>query len=181
MPKKVFGSIEKALGSQVASVDEFHLLETPLSCSSTAHVGHEVVQCSLEHADRVADFCRRVRGDVYVQVEQLASDFELNQVNQLYRQAGLSRYRRIGVAMNRFGQIVAALLVYRGPLGLNFSFLENRADLLLCPEASDEDTAKAVQNLVSAASRQYRDFAPGYMPVIACDRGARLLEQQAQR
>jgi hypothetical protein len=58
-------------------------------------------------------------------------------------------------------------LVYRGPLGLNFSFLENRADLLVHPELSDEQREDVVAALLKVCTVAYIDFSPGFIPIVS--------------
>ena len=136
MPKRVFGSIEASVGKTSASVKEYQLLEVPLSNHTAAQPGHEIVQCDSTHTRRLVDFAKAIKGDIYVRAEALDNgDLELKGVDRLYQQIGMRRYRKIWLNFNRFGEVVAALIAYRGPLGLNFSFLENRADLLVAAEA----------------------------------------------
>jgi hypothetical protein len=55
----------------------------------------------------------------------------------VYRALGLRRYRRIWLAMmDGHDAPVGAAIAYRGPLGFNLSFLENRCDVLLDPAYS---------------------------------------------
>jgi len=68
------------------------------------------------------------RGSIYVVAEEeLEQDVELNAVDELYRGVGLRRTRQVlaGLSRNKEEPIGAAI-AYRGPLGLNFSYLENR-------------------------------------------------------
>ena len=177
MPMKIFGSIEQAIGSDCASVREYHLLEIPLSSENVAHHGLEVTECDPSHTDLVTAFAQRVRGHVYVEAESLNSgDLDLEETDRLYQDAGLRRYRKVWLTTNNRGEVIASLIAHRGPLGLNFSFLENRADLLIAPEAEVNDSAIAVQNMVAAASQYYRDFERSMIPIVVCDRGAELLQ-----
>jgi len=73
---------------------------------------------------------------------------------------------------------VAGVLAYRGPLGLNLSFLENRCDLLVDPDLSASRIARIVPALMRFASEYYQDFAPGFIPVACDDAGAAVLTHQ---
>jgi hypothetical protein len=120
-----------------------------------------------------------VRGRVYAVAEELDhEDALLEQVDELYRKVGLRRYRRIwlGFLPGR-SEAAAALIAYRGPLGFNFSFLENRLDLLVRPEVSEEDASAVIRSLLCAAAPLYADFAPGRMLVTCDDRCRPLLER----
>ena len=182
LPKRIFGSIEKSIGGHVASVDEYGLFEAQLANKAQQDCRYRVVECTQRHAAQVVEFARKIKGDVYVNAEELSGcDLSLNQTDQLYKRVGMRRYRRIWVVLDRFGDIVAALIGYRGPLGLNFSFLENRADLLIAPDATEVEAGNATCSLIAAASEEYADFAPGYIPVVACERGSRILENRGDQ
>ena len=71
---------------------------------------------------------------------------------------------------------MGAALAYRGPLGFNFSFLENRCDLLLSPTLTDDQIPVVALPLLAAAASAYGDFEPGAIPVIADDRVAPVLQ-----
>jgi hypothetical protein len=52
-------------------------------------------------------------------------------------------------------------------LGLNFSYLENRCDLILHPNLPETETLSVVASLLKASSVAYRDFELDEIPVIA--------------
>jgi hypothetical protein len=62
---------------------------------------------------------------------------------------------------------IAAAIAYRGPLGLNFSFIENRCDLLLHPTLPDSEVPAVLASLLKAVSTAYADFELDEIPVIA--------------
>ncbi len=114
------------------------------------------------------------RSSVYLAAEGLDSDdLTLESVDELYRQADLRRYRSIYVAEHRnHEQIVGIALAYRGPLGFNFSFLENRCDLIVSNLLNDETRQEVITTLVCAVAEQYADFPPQIIPVIGDQRDA---------
>ena len=67
---------------------------------------------------------------------------------------------------------IGAAIVYRGPLGLNFSFLENRCDLIIDLSADSFVIDMTAQALLSHASIAYLDsdfsmpYPLNYIPVI---------------
>lgn len=179
MPKRIFGSIEQSLGEDNAGVTCYNYFAVRPENRRVPGNGIRIVACNTRNADVLADFAQYVKGDVYVRAEELdTDDVEMTAIDEVYRGAGMRRYRRAWLAVDTRDQIVAALIAYRGPLGLNFSFLENRADLLIRPDASDATVQVAVGNLVTAASSVYDDFEPGYIPIIACDKGATALRHR---
>jgi hypothetical protein len=62
---------------------------------------------------------------------------------------------------------IGAAIAYRGPLGLNFSYIENRCDLLLHPTLPEADAVDVVASLLRAACSAYEDFELDAIPVIA--------------
>ena len=71
---------------------------------------------------------------------------------------------RLGIAA---GEPVGAAIAFRGPLGINFSFLENRCDLLLHPTLPVSEVPDTVACLLSASAAAYRDFELNEIPLIA--------------
>ena len=99
--------------------------------------------------------------------EELREDVEFEAVDELYRRVGLRRTRHVWLAYrgNR-EEPVGAAIAYRGPLGLNFSYLENRCDLLLHPNLPESESLSVVASLLKASSVAYRDFELDAIPVI---------------
>jgi len=119
----------------------------------------------VQHAS--ADLLRLAAEDrhpTYPTIAALLDDPQLDAVNSRYQAVGLRRYRRIFTATDRAGRLRGAALAYRAPLGLNYSFLENRCDVLLNDEEPGEASGTA-RALVAAAADTHRDFAPGFIPV----------------
>ena len=106
----------------------------------------------------------------------------MKSLDEAYQEAGLRRYRRVWLALDeQTDEPLAALVVYRGPLGFNFSFLENRSDLLVAADVEEECLGGIAASLIAAASEEYADFEPGFIPVIADDRTARVLELRGDK
>src|SRR2546430_16608633 len=62
---------------------------------------------------------------------------------------------------------MGAAIAYRGPLGVNFTYLENRCDLLLHPTLPESEVLAAAAALLMASSAAYEDFELDEIPVIA--------------
>jgi hypothetical protein len=62
---------------------------------------------------------------------------------------------------------VGAAIAYRGPLGANFSYIENRCDLLVQPALDACDAPEVTSALLNAAVTAYQDFEIDAIPVIA--------------
>jgi hypothetical protein len=182
MPKRIFGSIVESLGEENAAVDCFNYVEvTPLAAEACVSQ-FQVVECTAATQAELYELAVETRGKVYAQAEELDGDLNLTELDEVYQEVGLRRYRRVWLARDKSnGRVVAALVAYRGPLGFNFSFLENRADLLIRDEVADEQLGQITAGLIAAASAEYADFEPGFIPVIADDRAARALELRGDK
>ena len=58
------------------------------------------------------------------------------------------------------GRCVGVALAHRGPLGLNFSYTENRCDLIMGPNLVPSQATEVAANLLRAAADAYDDFVP---------------------
>jgi hypothetical protein len=182
MPQEVFGAIQARCGRDQAAVHAYSYLALPLSQPLPGPGGVSVRQLPSRRSAALAELVRSARGQVYLSAEGLdGEDLNLEGLDDLYRRAGLRRYRRAYVAeIDGWPELAGALIVYRGPLGLNFSFLENRAEVMTAPGLPDWQAALVATALVTAARPAYADFEPGYVPVVAADREvAPLLEAGA--
>ena len=92
----------------------------------------------------------------------------MKRIDDLYRSVGLRRTRQAWLAYRRYNEEpIGAVIAYRGPLGINFSYIENRCDLLLDPTLPQSDVLAVVTSLLSAAAPAYTDFELNEIPVIA--------------
>jgi hypothetical protein len=82
----------------------------------------------------------------------------------------LRRSRHVWLAYRKGkSEPIGAAIASRGPLGLNFSFLENRCDLLLSPSLSEAEIRSAAAALLGAAVTAYENFELQQIPLIAGD------------
>lgn len=182
-----------AFGGMVANVSpgqaavvpgDYVMVPLPLARSLGALQARAERVAELDDAacPELAALASRCRGDVYVRAEGLdRGDLRLNDVDRLYRLVGLRRYRRIWAAYDATGRMLAAALAYRGPLGFNFSFLENRCDLLVAPGLDTDEARRAADAVLSAACSAYEGFEPGCLPVASSLSLDRLVTAGAER
>ncbi|MCA9078174.1 MAG: hypothetical protein KDA93_24305 [Planctomycetaceae bacterium] len=168
-PSRVFGTIEASLGSDLASCRTYSYLSLPKDACQASSVDSSLrvmdVTGDRDLMSAVCVMARRHRGDVYVKAEQLdKDDVGLAELDALYRQAGLRRYRRVIAAFrdNQDDPCFAAI-VWRGPLGMNFSFLENRCDILALDANSAQSGLTASWPLIR---EMYADFLPDFIPLV---------------
>lgn len=168
MPNKVFGSTVETLGPSCSWVGDYSTFALPVR---TPHSALRTPNIRVAHADDIAlvvELASRVCSPVYVQAEGLDQEgLALDALNALYQKVGLSRYRRVFIAQSPDWDTLAGMaLVYRGPLGFNFSFLENRCALILEPVLPQAQRATVIAALLSAAAETYAGFPPGFIPIV---------------
>lgn len=168
-PARIFGATTTNLGPSLSTVSALNLVDLRLPFTSR-QTSVEVTSTNQNgNCSGLYELAKRARGKVYAEAEELDhDDIELDRLDQIYTRVGLRRYRRIWLAWNSGSETpVGAALVYRGPLGLNLSFLENRCDLLLAPSLKDQELLEIIVPLLSHAAANYEDFPPAFIPVVA--------------
>jgi hypothetical protein len=167
-PARVFGTMVQTIGKTFCSVQRHRFFALSRGKSLPGGQNVRVVPYDLSHKEALCAVAHASRGNVYVTAEELVNDPELKAVDDLYRSVGLRRTRRVWLAYTPGkNEPVGAAMAYRGPLGANFSYLENRCDLLVHPALADPDVADVAASLLNAASTAYQDFEIETIPVIA--------------
>jgi hypothetical protein len=167
-PARVFGSMVKTIGESLSSVQLYMYFALPRGLSLASQGGVRIVPYDPSHKAALSALACAARGSVYATAEELANDPELKAVDELYRRVGLRRTRHIWLAYRPHkDEPIGAAIAYRGPLGLNFSYIENRCDLLLHPAVAESEAPGVVAALLKASSVAYEDFELDTIPVIA--------------
>ena len=176
-PARVFGTLPAVTEAGQADIHPLRLWNLDRRMTQPACPAGEV-HLVRQSSDRtvLGDLTRRSRGPIWAKIEEFDSDMELDSVNHLYNLVGLSRYRRVWAATPRGSDHPAMIAVsYRGPLGMNFSFLENRCELLVDPDADPQAIAALAPALLAHAVTAYRDFELPYIPLVSCGSATRVL------
>jgi hypothetical protein len=172
-PARVFGSMVQSIGGSLSSTQQHAYFALPRRASLAEDPEFRVVPYEPSRNKDLCAMALLSRGHVYVAAEELAGDVPFKSLDGLYRRVGLRRTRHVFLAYRKGKeQLVGAVVVYRGPLGLNFSYLENRCDLLLPSHLSASETERATTSLLSAATTAYGDFELDEIPVIASEHAA---------
>ena len=167
-PSRVFGSMTRTVGESVSSAEQHAYVAWPRQTAVSVDPRVRIVPYHESHQDALCALAAASRGSVYVKSEELDGDVELHALDVLYRQVRLRRYRRVHLAyLPGRNEAAGATIAYRGPLGLNFSFIENRCDLLLDAGLSDADVTTVTSALVNAAVGEYALFELDDIPIMA--------------
>jgi len=166
-PSRVFGSMVKAIGEPLSSVQRHLYFALPRKLVLPAQKGIRVVPYTSTHKEALCAIATAARGNVYVTAEELQGDAEFKAVDEMYQSVGLRRTRRVWLAYRGCKEEpIGAAIAYRGPLGVNFSYIENRCDLLLHPTLPDSDVAAVTSCLLKASASAYQGFELDAIPVI---------------
>jgi len=167
-PARVFGSMVQTIGESLSSVQRHSYFALPKTLSLPKEKRIRVVPYDASRQEELLEICAAARGSIYIAAEELERDVEFSAVNELYSRVGLRRTRNVWLAYSaNKEEPVGAAIVYRGPLGVNFSYLENRCDLLLHPTLPEGEVSAAAAALLSASAEAYKDFELEEIPVIA--------------
>lgn len=159
LANKVFGSIDRTLGAD-AWVGDYAYFDF-----GRTFVSRDRACAVAPSAAAVRQFASETRSSVFVCAEELDDrDLTLGGLDDRYRVVGLRRYRRV-FGVEEFGRLVGLALAYRGPLGLNLSFLENRCDLLLHQDIDAATRRRVIAGLLHAAMPVYVDLELASVPV----------------
>jgi hypothetical protein len=164
----VFGTFADTARGDTAALIDYELLALPrhLDIRAEGSPAGSIERGDTDRALALARLARLVRGPVFVTAEELnPSTLHLDATDELYQLVGLRRYRRVWM-LEQAGEAMGAVLCYRGPLGFNFSFLENRCDLIVRSDLSDMQRHQTAAALLKAAQPAYADLSLGYVPVV---------------
>jgi hypothetical protein len=162
-PDRIMGASVHAVGEHLAArADYEYIAVAPGALPRALAPTRETTTASRD----LLELTDRNRGHVYTVGAALAQDPGLEGIDTRYRCVGLRRYRRIWLAESRSGYCAGAALAHRGPLGLNFSFLENRCDIIVDQDLPEEEATDITVALLVAASEAYDDFAPNFVPAV---------------
>lgn len=177
---RVFASMHEKLGATKSNLRLFQYLHSDVnrisSTSQSRFEVEEVTSCDPE----LIHFIKKQYGEVFVQGEELnQTDIQLQEIGKAYAQAGLHRSRKVyKIKERRFKEVVGAVVVNRAPLGLNFSFLENRAYYIFDEQLHQDELAIAISTANEIAKPHYSDFELQAIPIVTDKHTAKVLLSQ---
>lgn len=180
---RIFASMYSKLGNKQAALSIFQYLQQPLSrIKSTPRTDLTVEEVTGIDPAFIA-FVKSEYGGVFVKAEELdQEDIQLQKIGATYADYNLHRSRKIlKVIDNGTGRIIGALVANRGPLGANFSFLENRAYLITDFSLSEERRSTVCGALLSAIKPYYQNLALGAIPIVTNEANSETLQQHGGR
>lgn len=177
---RVFASMYEKLGPRYASLLAFHYLFLRLDKVKYAEQNLYWVEEVSVVDNELISFIAKQYNEVFVRAEELdQEDIDLSLVNKVFQKYGLKRSRKVlKISDKQSGKIVACILANRAPLGLNFSFLENRAFYIL-DKRLDRNTRKVlIQTMNQSIKHFYKDFELKAIPIVTDETSSAILQQQ---
>jgi hypothetical protein len=175
---RTFGSAARILPPGQTVLRDTALCTRPLAGGPADPAEVRLVECG-QHDRELTEFARAACGSVFAAAEDLeCGDTMLTGVDDLYRRVGLRRQRRVWLAYHAGAfEPSAALLAYRGPLGLNFSFIENRSEIILAPWLSPARSASVTAALAGLAGQLVGTFTAAQSPLVVPPQAIPFIEE----
>lgn len=164
---RVFASMFEKLGKEKAALHLFQYLQLPLRFIPEAgKYPYEMEE--VKGIDRELIGCMTDRfGAAFVQAEELnEEDIRLEKIGAAFRKYGLDRSRRVVKIKGKSGRLLAVMILNRAPLGINFSYLENRAYYVLAENLRNEERLEVLRFMNIGAKSFYKDLSLGAIPIV---------------
>lgn len=167
---RIFGTATERIGVEHSSLERRSLLAVPRGWAAKTRRTIAIEQLDSAAGCQAKHTLGILADPVVAAAEELDDgDINMRGLDEEYRAAGLRRYRRVFLAaLPGCREPVGIAIAYRGPIGLNFSFLENRCDLWISRELDHSLRHYIAQALIGASESVYEDLALNHM-VVACD------------
>lgn len=178
---RVFASIYNKLGAEKSSLLLFQYLHLSLENIEKQTQKDFLIEEVLGKDEELITFVQQQYGGVFVRGEELdQEDIQLDNIDAIYRKYNLSRRRKIlKIREVKTQKVVACVVANRGPLGLNFSFLENRAYYIVDKDLVASKRKSLVQTMNAAIKSFYKTLELQSIPIVTD--AATSTELQAQQ
>jgi len=178
---RVFASIYDKLGEKKSSLLTFYYLHLSLNAIDANSQNNYVSEEVLGKDEELIAFVTQQYGEVFVRGEELdQADIQLDEIDAIYRKYNLSRRRKIlKIRDQKTQQIVACIIANRGPLGLNFSFLESRAYYIVSKDLEESQRQSVLAAMNFATKSFYVNFELQTIPIVTDDLTSKTLQTQS--
>lgn len=177
---RVFASMYEKLGARKANLRLFQYYKLNIShirpIMDSRYEAEEVKGIDPEFID----FVEKQYGYAFVKGEELdQEDICLEKMDKSFQKQGLRRYRKLFKLREKdTGKIKAAIIMNRAPLGINFSFLENRAYYILDSDMPLNEKSDVLAEMNFHAKAHYEDISIGAIPIVTDPENAEAIQKQ---
>lgn len=164
---RVFASMFEKLGAEKASLIRFQYLHLPLEQIVGKPDGFSVEDVTGKDKELI-EFVKGQYGNVFVRAEELdQEDIQLRNMNKILEQYQLNICRNVfKIRCKKSEKVIGAVVANRAPLGLNFSFLENRSYYILDKNLSPAQRTAVIQNINCTLKSVYQGFPLKTIPIV---------------
>ena len=166
---RVFGSMPGFIGPDATCLSEYRYCRLDVALARALSTdGKQVFTADRVSRADDAEYIAKTRGKLYASAEEfIGPDIGLETTGALYQEVGLFRRRYVFIVNRATENIpVGYCVAYRGPLGLNLSFLENRSEIALEPSLSECDARTATRVCLRALVGCYGDYEADWIPAL---------------
>ncbi|MEL6251480.1 MAG: hypothetical protein AAFR87_05650 [Bacteroidota bacterium] len=175
---RVFASMFEKLGTEKAALNLFQFLQLPLKFIMETGSYPYLVEEVFQGDEEMNRFLSDRFGPAFIQAEELnEEDICLERIGEDFKKYGLHRSRKVLKIKGRSGRLLAAMIMNRAPLGINFSFLENRAYYVLAGNLRLEERLEVLRFMNIQAKSYYRDLRLGAIPIVTGKKSSEALQK----
>lgn len=177
---KIFASIDRRLGPDLSVVNSFQYLHMDLDSVAEFNSQDYVSESINSSNAQLVSFLTIEQGPVFVTAEELdTEDITLQSLGKAFEKYDQTRSRSIlKISQKDSGKIVACVIANRAPLGLNFSFLENRAYYILDSDLTIDQRIEVLKLMNTKAKIYYQDFKLQTIPIMTDLPNSKLLQNE---
>ncbi len=177
---RVFASMFEKLGSKNASLILFQYLHLKLDQINTVQQSDFYVEEVRGIDQELIHFVQTQYGEVFLKAEELDDeDINLSKLGATFKKHGLNRSRKVFKIKDRqTKKAIATIVANRAPIGLNFSFIENRAYYILDKNLDSRKRALVLQTMHAAIKSYYKDFDLQAIPIVTDELSSTILQTQ---
>ena len=165
---RVFATMYDHLGPDKSALSLFHYLHLPLTQIKENYGWDYQAEAVRGFDPECISFVRRQYGGVFVKAEELdQEDIELKKLAATFATQGLKRSRNVyKIRDTHTHKIVACIIANRAPLGMNFSYLENKAYYIFDKNLESIERRLVLHTANAIIKPLYLDIALQAIPIV---------------
>ena len=147
-PNRLFSTVSETAGNKLSQIIEYDYFEMPVITECSPDI--KVVEVNESNKKDWLNFISTCRSRLFISGQEYdTDDIQLNRLNQQFRKASLERKRQILIAYNRVDhKVCGAIIKNNSSVGLNFSLLENCAEIILDKAVIDSLNLEIARSLI---------------------------------